>query len=469
MSQVKVPLSQVRDYGRAAMQDLPGFMSLVFKLEPTWFHEIWLDELIKPENKKILFICPPDSAKTTVVGVIASLYFICQDSSIHMGYVGDTFTQAAKQSVAVRDMVNGDPIIKLAYPELQLDPAKGTAENEWFVKRPNLGDKDATFICTGVGGPLLGSRLNKLIIDDVMDEENSATQLQRDKVWNWITSTAFSRVVDGGQIIAIGTRWHEDDAYSRMEKDGFKVVHFPAISPADNLLWPERWSWEHILDKRKSLGARRFELMYQGKIVAQEGGIFQRKWWQHAKVLESPTDPVKVIVGNEAFPIKKLYLAMDTAFKQGVDNSYSVIAVWGEFQLGYILLDVWRNKVPFYRLENIAQAQGSYWSPDLVLIEDAASGQSLIDDLTFRTHLRILRRKVGNDKTSNAEAVTMFFEGKRVWLREGAPWLEDWELEHEVFPRGAHDDQVDTTSLFFNYVREVEQSQRRGKIKASSG
>jgi len=225
----RIPESRLREAAQLACSTPEGYMEFVFGHEPTWFHREWLEFLQDDSNTNLLFICPPDSAKTTVLGIVYTSFLICHNPDIHIGYVSDTFTQAAKQSVAARDMIQYDPQLHLAFPDKKLDHAKGSSEAEWFVRRPNLGDKDATFIATGVGGPLLGARLDLLIFDDIVDKENSATELQRDKVYDWLTSTAFSRVVSGGRKIGIGTRWHEDDVYGRLEELGFKKIIYKAI------------------------------------------------------------------------------------------------------------------------------------------------------------------------------------------------------------------------------------------------
>jgi len=226
----KIPEQALKIIAGETCADLEGYMNFVFGLEPTWFHLEWMEILQEPARyPRILFICPPDSAKTTLVGIIYTSWMICKNPDIHTGYVSNTYTQAAKQSVAVRDTIHGNERLKFAYPNLQLDPTKGTAEARWFVKRPNISDKDATFVASGVGGPILGSRFDLLVCDDVVDKDNAATELQRNKVYDWTTSTAFSRVVAGGRIVIIGTRWHEDDVYGRLEQHGFKVIHYKAI------------------------------------------------------------------------------------------------------------------------------------------------------------------------------------------------------------------------------------------------
>jgi len=231
-----------------------------------------------------------------------------------------------------------------------------------------------------------------------------------------------------------------------------------------DLLWPERWSVEDLQEKRKFLGARQFELMYQCTVQPEEGDMFKSAWWQYARVVNDPAESA-VVIGEEKYVVTSVYQSADTAHKEKTTNSYSVISTWGTFQLGYILLDIWRKHVPYYRLKAAAKTLGEYWSPRIILIEDKASGISLIQDLRHGTNLPVVPWPSDNDKTARAESVTPFFQSKRVWIRKDAPWAEDYTLELEVFPNGAYDDQVDVTTQFLNYIREAEKRNAK-KVKA---
>jgi predicted phage terminase large subunit-like protein len=92
------------------------------------------------------------------------------------------------------------------------------------------------------------------------------------------------------------------------------------------------------------------------------------------------------------------------------------------------------------------------WLPSAVLIEDKASGQSLIQELQRDTRLPVLAVKVDKDKVSRAYAITPTCEAGRVYLPERAAWLEDFLDELMMFPSGPHDDQVDTFTQGLHYL-----------------
>ena len=119
-----------------------------------------------------------------------------------------------------------------------------------------------------------------------------------------------------------------------------------------------------------------------------------------------------------------------------------MIAVWGETQNGFYLLDLVRERLDFPSLKSRTIAKAAYWKPSAVLIEDAASGQSLIQSLNLETRLPILPAKPLGDKESRASAVSPLFESGRVFIPQAAPWLADFVNEIVSFPAAPHDDQL---------------------------
>lgn len=130
-----------------------------------------------------------------------------------------------------------------------------------------------------------------------------------------------------------------------------------------------------------------------------------------------------------------------------------MIQVWGQTATGYALLDQWRERAEFGDLMRKAVALGESLSPNYALIEDAGSGQSLIQMLRTETRLPILPVKPQGDKVSRAHAVSPLVESGRVFLPEQAHWLKDFLDEVTSFPAAPHDDMVDCMTQALNYLR----------------
>ena len=296
-----------------------------------------------------------------------------------------------------------------------------------------------SYYAVGIGGGLTGRGCDIGIIDDpVKDEEEASSQTIRDKVWEWYTKVFRTRAQPDAAIIIVMTRWSPDDLVGRLlklsdesqEADQWEILHFKALQD-DKALWPERYDLEVLNQIRSSIGNRGFESLYQGNPTVAEGQIIKREWWKFYR--ERPD-------------FTRIIQSWDTALKDKTQNDYSVCTVWGEADNGYYLLDVWRGKVEFPELKRIAITLYDKEKPAAVLVEDKASGQSLIQELRRKTKIPVLPVKVDSNKVARANAVTPMIEAGRVYLPANAPWLHDYIEDLSAFPNAAHDDQVDSTT-----------------------
>ena len=126
---------------------------------------------------------------------------------------------------------------------------------------------------------------------------------------------------------------------------------------------------------------------------------------------------------------------------------------------GYYLLWVWRCRVEFPELKRRVAWLADEWKPNVILIEDRASGQSLIQELRNASRYPILPVKVDRDKETRAHAVMPLIEAGKVFLPESAPWLSEYIDELAAFPNGIHDDTVDCTTQALNYLRQQPDNQ----------
>jgi len=245
-------------------------------------------------------------------------------------------------------------------------------------------------------------------------------------------------------LVSHNTRWHQDDLVGRLLKqakedptsDQWIVLHFPAIKDG-KALWPERYPIKALEQIRSSIGSRAFESLYQGNPTIAEGQIIKREWWQYF---------------NEPPQFIRTIHSWDTAFKDKTLNDYSVCTVWGEAQSGIYLLGVWRAKIEFPELKRVVMSLYDKDRPSAVLVEDKASGQSLIQELQRETKIPVFPVKVDNNKVARANAVTPMIEAGKVFLPRSAPWLFDYIEELSAFPNAEYDDQVDSTTQALSFL-----------------
>jgi predicted phage terminase large subunit-like protein len=143
----------------------------------------------------------------------------------------------------------------------------------------------------------------------------------------------------------------------------------------------------------------------------------------------------------------------DTASKARAENDFSVCVTLGVADNGYYLVGLFRGRVEFPELKRQVVSLAAQWRPMVVLIEDKASGQSLIQELRRETAIPLSAVKVDSDKVARAQAVTPVIESGRVYLPESAPWTAGLVEELSAFPVGTFDDQVDALTQGLNYIR----------------
>ena len=174
-------------------------------------------------------------------------------------------------------------------------------------------------------------------------------------------------------------------------------------------------------------------------------GIIKNEWWNYYE--EADIEKSKT---------RKIIQSWDTAFKSNEENDFSVCTTWAVLDNGYYLLNMLRERVEFPELKRNFIKQYEEWKPNYVLVEDKASGQSLIQEIQRNTRIPIKPIKVKGDKVARVHAITPIIEAGRVYLPKNKKWVKDFLNECEDFPNGQFDDIVDTVSQLLNEEKNIE-------------
>jgi predicted phage terminase large subunit-like protein len=335
--------------------------------------------------------------------------------------------------------------------------------------------KKGRFVACGVGQGIAGRRAHITICDDVMTEQT--TEIERKKINNWYQKGLRTRLLPSGGEVIINTRWHLEDLSGHMEKIDsrserpWKIVSLPALlnEEAQKLLkregdseelyqigtsfWPEFWSTEVLLEKKETLPPNEWNALYMQSPTPEEGAIIKRH-------------DFRIWDGEKPPPCMYIIVSMDTAFSIKETADYSAYTVWGVFkniekdfdgndiqQNNVILLSCGKGRWEFYDLCNKAQEIYTKYEPDFYIIEDRASGQSLIQELR-RRNLPVLEYLPDKDKLFRLHACTPFFKAGRVWIPADKRWAEELVEEVIAFPSVPHDDLTDTLSQAILWLRD---------------
>lgn len=336
---------------------------------------------------------------------------------------------------------------------------------KWDLAAPHRGG----YVSAGVGGSITGQGADILIIDDPLkdaEEAGSSTILQN--VWEWFTTTAYTRLQGHDALILMMTRWSEDDLIGRVlaqaetngSTDEWTILNLPALAEEDDplgrregeALWPERFPAERILRAQSVLSPREFSALYQQRPAPAEGNIFKSAWWRDY-------DPA---LGYPRF--RRVIQCWDTAFKDKQENDYSACVTFGmaererdsdsdvkERIFDLYLIDVYKEKLNFPQLLEQMRVQYDRWASRFsiseVVVEDKASGTSAYQSLRHNSNLPVVSVVPEHDKVARANAITAWYRLGRVFHPIGASWRASYQHELEVFPGGKNDDLVDATTM----------------------
>ncbi len=403
-----------------------------------------LEAIERAEARRLMLFLPPRHGKSLLASQFFPAWYLGRhpERSIITASYGEELS--LDWGRRVRNLL-ADPLHRAIFADCRL------SEDSSAVHRFST-TRGGNYYAVGRGGPITGRGADLLIVDDpIKDVEESGSEIVRRALHSWFSAVCYTRLQPGGALVLIQTRWHESDLAGWLLREHaderWEVISLPAIAEQDETfrregeaLWPERFPLSTLEQIKSAIGGAAWASLYQQRPSAAEGAIFKREWWQF---FQPPL----------AQKVARTVQSWDTAFKAREENDYSVCSTWAATDNGYHLLHLWRGRVEFPELKRMVGVLADEWKPNVVLIEDSASGQSLIQELKAATRLPVLPVKVDRDKVARAQAVTPLIEAGKVFLPSGAAWLNDYIDELATFPHGAHDDQVDSTTLALNDLR----------------
>jgi len=303
----------------------------------------------------------------------------------------------------------------------------------------------------GVGATPMGRRFDVIIGDDpIKDRKQIESKVQRDSMYQWWSQGIMTRLLPGGRVILVFTRWHEDDIGGRLSKreedggDVYETLILPAIDDKGRALWPERYPLEALERIKRNMvdtdGLRGWEALYQQNPTPREGAMFKVSAFQFVDRHEVPE-----IVRSAWY--------WDLAITAGAgDYTCGVLMGVGSDGNYYILRVVrgqWSGAKRDETILACAHETGRsvpVWGPQ----DPGQAGVVAAQD--FQRKLAGFSTRIFRESGSKSVRATPYasaVEREAVYLVRG-PWTTEFIEEHRTFPLGKHDDQVDAAANVFN-------------------
>lgn len=425
-----------------------------------WFNEElaatltqFVQDVVDGKQPRLMISAPPRSGKSEQVSRRLPAWALGKHPDLQ--FIGASYSAdlANRMSRDVQRIIEGDNYDQV-FPDVKL-PQKGDTNNTRTQDLFEIVSHKGAYRAAGVGGGITGMGADIGVIDDpVKDAKEANSKTYRDSVWEWYTTTFYTRLSPKSGILLCMTRWHEDDLAGRLLKaaedsdgDQWQVIDYPAIAEKDEkhrkegeALHPERFPLSRLVKIMRAIGSRAWNALYQGRPTSKTGGVFLTDRFITVDVI-----PAGVI-------IKRVRAWDFAATKDGGD--YTAGVLMGEGNDGrYYILDVVRGQYSSLEVESVLKATASRdgYDVEIHLPQDpgaAGKAQAQRQVSLLSGYIAKSERMTG-DKVTRAAAFAAQVEAGNVVLLRGS-WNDEFINELGDFPLGKHDDQVDAAADAFN-------------------
>jgi predicted phage terminase large subunit-like protein len=434
----------------AANHSMLGFANAVYPGFKTGPHHKKLakifTDVIEGRKKRVIINIAPRMGKSEFSSYLFPAYFLGKypNKKIIMG----THTASLSEDFGrrIRNLIDTEEYHEVFPSTMVADDQK--AAGKWSTSA------GGQYYAAGVGGALAGRGADLFVIDDPHSEQDvkSNSRLAFDTAWSWFQTGPLQRLMPGGAIIIIMTRWSLLDLTGRLidyqiknpEALPWEIVELPAIlndgEETEKSLWPEQWPLEQLKATKASLDPQYWNAQYMQQPTSENSALVSRKMWRIWDQDEPPA-------------CDYIIQSWDTAFETKNKSDYSACTTWGVFyneeegnSPQVILLDAFKDRMAFPELKQVAYKHYMEWEPDAFVVEKKAAGAPLIQELrAIGIAVQEFTPSRGNDKMVRLNAVADLFSSGKIWAPD-TRWAREVIEEIAAFPVGEHDDYVDTTT-----------------------
>jgi uncharacterized protein YlxP (DUF503 family) len=279
-----------------ARTDPSAFVSYVMRDEETGrpirlqpMHEEW--QRLVTFHPRLVLWAHVEAGKTFSVACARVLYELGRDTTLRVAIVSNTDMQAQKVCLTIAKYIEQSAEYKKVFPGVVKAVRFPWTAHQLYVQRPTVSRDPSVRTC-GVHGNILGARIDLLVIDDVLDYENTLTTHSREDLWAWYASTLAGRLTARARVVCIGTAWHRDDIMHRFaRRPDFEAVRYPVMDEQGRSNWPERWPSARI-EARRAEGMVEFNRQLLCVARSDEESRFRYKWIQNCLARGEGQEPI---------------------------------------------------------------------------------------------------------------------------------------------------------------------------------
>jgi hypothetical protein len=407
-------------------------------------------------NRRVAAEVPRNHAKSTAVSVNWTLKEVYKDPNIRFVIASNSASQSTSFLREIVSHIERGDKLNEAMGSLKPDQPEKWTQTEVIVNRTTK-KKDPTISTVGAGGTVLSKRADIVILDDLLNPENTKTPEARAKVDFWVNNVLRPIIepVTGRQIV-IGTVWYKGDYLDeRMRdttfdvrlqlraliKDSYtgegsdhehamdirevfddEVIELYGINATEGVLWPERWPLIELLAEKEISGSVAFNRQYMNVIISEEEQIIKTEWLTAAKQRGAKFDflaeykPENCPYG----PLRLRTAGVDLAISQKSTADWTVDVTIGQDAQGMIyILNGVRDRFSPANIRKTIVDEYYKFTPQKVIVENVAFQESLRKDMADNTDIPVEGYTTGGEKYDEyigINSVGVLFENGKIVL-----------------------------------------------------
>lgn len=453
-----------KELARRSMADFTLYTDPHYMMN--WHHRLiceYLDRWVAKDIRRLMIYTAPRHGKSELVSRKLPAYIFGRKpdtSIISASYSADL---ASRMNRDVQRIMDSD-LYKDVFPDSRLfgKNIRAVAAGNYLRNSDifEIVGHRGVYRSAGVGGGITGMGGEYIIIDDpVKNREDANSATMREKLWDWYTSTLFTRLEKDGCVLLTLTRWHEDDLAGRLlermkqeDAEQWTVLTLPAIceepvAPYDirkpgEALWPWKYDETALAGIKATVGTYDWSALYQQRPQPAQGTIFKREWFNEEHTYTALPHMSMVIQ------------SWDLPFVKSEGSAKCACIIMGRAGGSVYIIDVINEKMDF--AENVAafrRITAKYPKARAKVVENKANGPAIVS-LLSKEIPGIVPYEPKGGKEERAIAVTPYFEAGNIFLPKSAPWLQDFVEQFVGFPSGKFKDMVDATVQGIDYLME---------------
>lgn len=424
-------------------------------LDMNWHLEIIcqkLEDVFDGKIKRLMINIPPRSLKTEIVSIAFPAW--CLGKRNNTKFMGISYSSGLAQdnSSSCRSMYESDTYLKVF-------PRKSRIKEDQNTKQYWTTENGWQYYASWSTGTITGKGCDIMVIDDPLKPDEAMSDIKRTSVNNNYHNTLKSRLNSktDGAIVIIMQRLHDDDLCWHLIDQELKgswekweKVIVPAIAEVED---EYRASWEsffpkrfpiEILSKIRTEDPQWFSTQYQQEPVNKETQEFHEERFKYHWEW-TPKETPKWL---------RIFTAVDPAFKTGQENDQScIMTVWLighevyilEYTAGRFPADVLQEKIIYHIRKRNPEKVGieAYQAQSMI-------GQFLKLELQKRwLYSNIVEIKQTGDKSTKLRKLISPYRNWDIYHKN---WMDELELELKRFPRGKHDDIIDSLQMVYEMI-----------------